>query len=556
MKQAFMYQLVDTLVGLMGDHFSELKAQQEHITRIVRIEEEKFIKTLDKGLKLLDDAIAKLGAEQILSGETLFTLYDTFGFPLDSTQDILRDRAIQLDVQGFNQCMQEQRVRARSAWTGSGESSVPAAVFSLHEEHGATQFIGYEQTQSPAMILALLQGQEPKVILQEGEEAWLFCNPTPFYAESGGQVGDSGMISTATGRFLVHKTIKTLPDVFAHVGVVQEGSIEVHQAADCVVDASRRAAICHNHTATHLLHEQLRLVLGEHVKQAGSLVNAERLRFDFNHMEPMSDAEVKDVEGRVNRIVWQNHVLNSQCMTPDEAVAQGAMALFGEKYGDEVRVVTAGTSVELCGGTHVQSLGDIGLFRILSEVGIASGVRRIEAITGEQAYQQSLLEQAQLQSIGQQLRVAPADSVARVQQLQEKLKATEKTLSALQARQASSSLDDLITQAVDCAGTKLLAVQIPPQEGVDLRDLMDKCKSKLKSGVIVLAMVRGEKVQLIAGVTKDLVKQFHAGKIIREVAEKVGGRGGGRPDMAQAGGTQPEHVAKALAVIPSLMLGH
>ncbi|MDQ6962887.1 MAG: alanine--tRNA ligase [Mariprofundaceae bacterium] len=552
-KQAFMYQLVETLVDLMGEHFSELKAQQEHITRIVRIEEERFIKTLDKGLKLLDDAIEQLDASRTLAGQTLFTLYDTFGFPLDLTQDILRDTDIVLDVAGFNQCMQSQRERARSAWSGSGESSLPPAVFSLHEEHGATQFLGYESTQSEAVLLALLQGENLKVSLQEGEEAWLFCNQTPFYAESGGQVGDSGTITTPTGTFLVKKTIKTLPDLFAHVGVVQHGHIDVHQGASCRVEQPRRNQLCHNHTATHLLHEQLRVVLGDHVKQAGSLVNAERLRFDFNHMEPMSAAEKKDVEQRVNQIIWQNEALENQCMSQDDAIAQGAIALFGEKYGDEVRVVKAGTSVELCGGTHVKSLGDIGLFRLISEVGIASGVRRIEAITGFSAYQAMQQEQAQLHDIASQLRVNPLETVAKVQQLQDKLKSTEKELSALQAKQASSSLDDLITQATDCAGTKLLAMQIPPQEGVDLRDLMDKCKSKLKSGVIVLAIVRGEKVQLIAGVTKDLLKQFHAGNIIREIAKIVGGRGGGRPDMAQAGGTQPENVEKALAIIPSLM---
>lgn len=555
MKQAFMYQLVETLVACMGKHFTELQEQQEHITRMIRVEEERFIKTLDKGLKLLDDAIAQLDDTRLLKGETLFTLYDTYGFPLDLTQDILRDSDIQLDVTGFNQCMKTQRERARSAWAGSGENSIPTAIFSLHEEHGTTRFLGYDTTKTDTVLLALLQGNDTKVVLHEGDKAWLFCQQTPFYAESGGQVGDSGTITTATGQFVVHQTIKTLPDIFAHVGVVKQGHIEVHQPASCVVDEQRHANICHNHTATHLLHEQLRAVLGDHVKQAGSLVNDERLRFDFNHMQPMTPEEKQTVELRVNQIIWQNHRLKSQCMSHDEAISQGAMALFGEKYGDEVRVVKAGTSVELCGGTHVNYLGDIGLFRIISEIGIASGVRRIEAVTGQHAYRQVQQEQHQLQEIGQQLRVTPAEAITRVQQLQEKLKVTEKELASLQARQASSSLDQLITQAVDCAGTQLLAARIPPQTGVDLRDLMDKCKSKLKSGVVVLAIVRGEKVQLIAGVTKDLVKQFHAGNIIREVAKQVGGKGGGRPDMAQAGGTQPEHVEKALASIPRLITG-
>ncbi|WP_167630982.1 alanine--tRNA ligase [Mariprofundus ferrooxydans] len=553
MYEAFIYKLVDALVAEMGDHFAELKESQGNIEQVIRIEEERFIKTLDKGLKLVEQAAASAGKGGTIPGKTLFALYDTFGFPTDLTADILKGTDISLDMDGFERCMEEQRTRARAAWGGSGESALPKALFELREHHGPTEFLGYDTLSSEGVITGLIRDGEAVDTLHAGEEGWLVANQTPFYAESGGQAGDTGLITIGDAIFEVSDTRKMLSDLFVHTGKVVKGSFEAGSVVHFAVDEDRRAAIRRNHTATHLMHAVLRKVLGEHVKQAGSLVNEQRLRFDFNHFKPVSEEERKVIEAEVNAAIWANDPVETKLMSQDEAVASGAMALFGEKYGDEVRVVSAGFSTELCGGTHVSATGDIGPFRIVSEAGIAAGVRRIEAVTGSAAYQSLVADIHTLEEAAGHLKVRPFEAADAVVTLQGKLKDAEKELTSLRAKQSTGLLDDLIKQAVEVNGVKLLAVEV---SGVkDMRDFMDKAKGKLKSGILVFGMKNGPKVQLIAGVTQDLLGTYHAGNIVREVAMICGGKGGGKPDMAMAGGTEPDKLKQALAGVAALISG-
>jgi len=551
MKQAFMFKLVAALVREMGDHFAELKEAQSNIEQVIRIEEERFIKTLDKGLKLVEQAVADAGNGGTIPGKTLFTLYDTFGFPTDLTADILKGQDIQLDMDGFEVCMNEQRERARAAWGGSGEAALPKAVFELREQYGATDFLGHTTLHAEGAISGLIQGDAAVESIKEGDEAWLIANQTPFYAESGGQTGDTGVITGKDGIFEVSDSKKVLADLFIHIGKVKKGTFSVGSTANFEVTGARRAAIACNHTATHLMHAVLRDVLGEHVKQAGSLVNGERLRFDFSHHQPVSDAEKMDIEAKVNAAIWANDAVETHLMTQDEAVASGAMALFGEKYGDEVRVVSAGFSTELCGGTHVKRTGDIGLFRIVSEAGVAAGVRRIEALTHQAAYQSFADDAKQLNRIASQVKVRPYEAVDAVSALQSKLKDTEKSLQSLKAKASTGILDDLIGTAQDVNGIKLLTAEV--KDVADMRDFMDKAKGKLKSGVIVFGQIKGEKVQLVAGVTKDLVGTYNAGNIVREVAKICGGKGGGKADLAMAGGTEVSQLQEALSAVPNLL---
>ncbi len=551
MNEAFLYKLVPTLVAEMGSHFAELVEAASKIAQLIRIEEERFIKTLDKGLKLVEQAVRDAGAAGTIPGKTLFTLYDTYGFPTDLTADILKGQNIYLDMDGFEVCMEEQRTRARAAWGGSGESALPKAVFELHEQHGASEFLGYSTLQAEAVITGLIIGGSCVELLNEGDEAWLISNQTPFYAESGGQAGDTGLITAAGSVFKVSDTKKVLSDLFLHVGEVVRGSFKLGSSANFEVGGVRRDAIRRNHTATHLMHAVLRDLLGDHVKQAGSLVNAERLRFDFSHHQSVSDSERAEIEASVNAAIWANDEVKTNLMTQDEAVASGAMALFGEKYGDEVRVVSAGFSTELCGGTHVSRTGDIGLFRIISETGIAAGVRRIEAVTGQAAYQTYVTDAEALNAVAGKMKVRTFEAVDGVTSLQTKLKEVEKSLQSLKSKAATGVLDELIGSAVEINGVKLLTAEV--KDVADMRDFMDKAKGKLKSGIIIFGQVKGEKVQLVAGVTSDLLKQFHAGNIVREVAIICGGKGGGKPDMAMAGGTEPAKLKAALASVSELL---
>jgi len=551
MHEAFIYKLVDALVREMGDHFTELKTAQANIEQVIRIEEERFIKTLDKGLKLVEEAAARAGDGGTIPGKTLFLLYDTYGFPTDLTADILKGRNIMLDMEGFEACMEEQRNRARAAWGGSGEKSIPKAIFELRGQYGPTEFLGYSTLSAEGVISGLIQGDDAVESLKEGEKGWLIANQTPFYGESGGQAGDTGVITVGDAVFTVFDTKKLLSDLFVHIGKVSKGTINSGETAHFAVEEPRRDAIRRNHTATHLMHAVLRDILGTHVKQAGSLVNAERLRFDFSHHQPLSVEERAEIEAKVNAAIWANNPVDTNIMTQDEAIESGAMALFGEKYGDEVRVVSAGFSTELCGGTHVSRTGDIGPFRIISEAGIAAGVRRIEAATGEAAYQSFVADADTLNHVASKVKVRPFEVADAVAALQSRLKEAEKELSSLKSKASTGVLDELINTAQDVNGIKLLTAEV--KDVADMRDFMDKAKGKLKSGVIVFGQVKGEKVQLVAGVTKDLTDKFHAGNIVREVAILCGGKGGGKPDMAMAGGTEPAKLGQALKQVSSLI---
>ncbi|MDX8391114.1 MAG: alanine--tRNA ligase [Mariprofundaceae bacterium] len=555
MQQAFIFKLVAALVREMGVHFRELTEAQANIEQVIRIEEERFIKTLDKGLKLVEQAVDAAGTGGTISGKTLFSLYDTFGFPTDLTADILKGQDIHLDMAGFEVCMEEQRTRARAAWGGSGEAAIPKALFELRERHGPTEFLGYTTLSAEGVISGLIQGENAVESLNEGEKGWLIANQTPFYGESGGQVGDTGVITAGDAIFTVIDSKKLLSDLFVHVGKVTKGCMTSGNTAHFQVADERRGAIRRNHTATHLMHAVLREVLGTHVKQAGSLVDSERLRFDFSHHQPVSGQEKSEIEAKVNAAIWANDGVKTNIMTQDEAIASGAMALFGEKYGDEVRVVSAGFSTELCGGTHVSRTGDIGPFRIVSESGIAAGVRRIEAVTGEAAYQSFVADVGVLNDVAGHVKARSFEAADAVASLQSRLKEAEKELSSLKAKASTGVLDDLIGTAVDVDANgetiKLLTAEV--KDVADMRDFMDKAKGKLKSGVIVFGQVKGEKVQLVAGVTKDLTDKFHAGNIVREVAQLCGGKGGGKPDMAMAGGTEPVKLKVALAAVGGLL---
>ncbi|MDX8409296.1 MAG: alanine--tRNA ligase [Mariprofundales bacterium] len=552
MEEAFIYQLVPTLVKVMGDHFVELAEQEQTISRMIRIEEERFIRTLDKGLKLVEEAAEQAGDGGTIAGEILFALYDTYGFPLDLTADILRDRNITLDHTGFTACMEQQRQRARAAWGGSGERTIPDAIFQLREAHGATEFLGYETLEAEGVVLGLIADNHAVESLNSGDDGWLISNQTPFYGESGGQAGDTGTIQSDHGRFLVTATKKILPDLFVHIGKIEQGTIARGDVVMQQVTSQRRAAVRRNHTATHLLQMVLRRVLGDHVKQAGSQVDDQRLRFDFNHFSPVTAEDLAAIEQQLFDAIIANQPVTTQIMNQDEAMASGAMALFGEKYGDEVRVVTAGDSVELCGGTHVERTGDIAACRILSESGIAAGVRRIEAVTGYAAFSASQQDRHRLQQIAQQLKTQPDQTVEQLAQLQQRLKETEKTLESTRAKSAAGMLDQLIAQAQEINGVKLLACEVPA-DIANLRDFMDKAKGKLKSGVIAFGSKHGAKVQLIVGVTPDLIERYHAGNLVRTLAESCGGKGGGKPDMAMAGGTKPEQLTKALSQLATLL---
>jgi len=552
MQEAFIYRLVPALVAVMGDHFNELVSQESAITRLIRIEEERFIRTLDKGLKLVEEAVAAAGDGGTIDGQTLFTLYDTYGFPLDLTADIVRQQNITLDHDGFNACMDAQRQRARAAWSGSGEQTIPNAIYQIREQFGPTEFLGYQTLEAEGSVLALMIDQAQVTTLEQGCDAMLISNQTPFYGESGGQIGDRGTILSDHGTFEVSATKKILPDLFVHLGKVTSGTITVRDIMQQKVDSTRRAAIRRNHTATHLLQMVLKRVLGDHVKQAGSQVNEQRLRFDFNHFNPISNDEISEIEQQLFAAIVANDAVTTEVMKQKEAIASGAMALFGEKYGDQVRVVTAGASIELCGGTHVARTGDIGLFRITTETGIAAGVRRIEALTGSAAFQAAQHDQATLRQLTQQLKTQPDQLIEQVAQLQSKLRDSEKALQSAKAKSATGALDTLIAGAETINNIRVLACEAPSDVN-NLRDFMDKAKGKMKSAVIAFGCRKGDKVQLIVGVTADLTNRFHAGKLVNQLAVICGGKGGGKPEMAMAGGSKPDQLSHALAHLKTLI---
>ncbi len=539
----FFYRLVDTVVSEMGDAYPLIRQTQEQIERVLLKEEEQFELTLDQGMRILNDAIDAMESTEI-PGEVVFKLYDTYGFPTDLTADVARERNLTIDLEGFEQEMTAQRERARAA-------SQFDAVETGEIELGVTSsFTGYETLEGSANILAVVQDGGVVETVTTGSEALLVLDTTPFYAESGGQVGDRGVISAGTGRFSVTDTVKD-GDSWLHRGRVIEGQLSTGDQVSTVVDHETRDAIRLNHSATHLLHAALRQVLGEHVNQRGSLVDSEKLRFDFSHFEAVSKSELREIERLVNQQVRQNSPIETEVMDINAAKEKGAMALFGEKYSEEVRVLTMGDgfSVELCGGTHAVRTGDIGLFRIVSEQGIASGVRRIEALTGRGALTE-VEETDDLLAESASLLKAEKTSIAeKIQSLVDQNKKLEKTISDLNRKLASGGGQDLSESAIDLGEFKLLVSQLDGADPKSLPDALDRLKNKLGSGIVVLGTVNEGKVGLIAGVTKDLTDRFNAGDVVNQVASQVGGKGGGRPDMARAGGSDPAALPGALASV-------
>ncbi|TVM07538.1 MAG: alanine--tRNA ligase [Halomonas sp.] len=548
-NEPFFHTLVEALDVEMGDAYPELREAKAQIARILLKEEEQFARTLDHGMGLLEAALDELDGK-VLPGATVFKLYDTYGFPYDLTADVCRERGVSLDEEGFQHELNAQRERARAASQFGADYSATVAL------DGETIFSGYDQLEDDTRVTALVDHQGNEMAsLDAGQKGIVVLERTPFYGESGGQVGDTGYLHFASGRFQVTDTQKQSGH-HLHYGVMVEGSLNVGSQVHPQVDASLRAATVRNHSATHLLHKALRMVLGDHVQQKGSLVTAERLRFDFSHFEPMTTEELREVERLVNEQILANAPTKTQQMTLDEAKAKGAAALFEAKYADNVRVLTIGAddfSIELCGGTHVARSGDIGCCHLVSEAGIASGVRRIEAITGENALNYFYQQEARVQSVGERLKVKPEQVEARVDALLERNRQLEKQLEQLNAKLASAAGSDMLAQAQDIQGVKLIATQLENVAGKELRNVMDQLKNKLGSGVIVLGVAdkQASKVSLIVGVTQDLTGSIKAGELVNHVASQVGGKGGGRADMAQAGGSQPDALPEALKSVSS-----
>ncbi|MBB5391456.1 MULTISPECIES: alanine--tRNA ligase [unclassified Herbaspirillum] len=534
----FFYKLVKDLVAQMGAAYPELPEAAARVEQVLQQEEERFGETLEHGMKILEAALAANTGK--LDGETAFTLYDTYGFPLDLTADICRERNVELDEAGFAAAMERQKSTARAA----GKFKMAAAIEYAGDK---TKFVGYESLAQQAKVLALYVAGSPVQKIDAGQDAIVVLDATPFYAESGGQSGDAGVLEAPAGAlFAVADTQKIQADVFGHHGQLIKGSLAVGDTVAARVDADQRARTMRNHSATHLMHKALREVLGSHVSQKGSLVDADKTRFDFSHNAPMTAEEIRRVEEIVNREVLANAATSARLMGYDDAIAAGAMALFGEKYGDEVRVLSIGTSTELCGGTHVARTGDIGLFKIVSEGGVAAGIRRVEAVTGEGALALVQSLSNRVAEAAAALKTQPEELLPRIGQVQDQVKALEKELAALKSKLASSQGDELVSQAVDIKGIKVLAATLEGADVATLREAMDKLKDKLKSAAIVLASVKDGKVSLIAGVTADATAKVKAGELVNFVAQQVGGKGGGRPDMAQAGGTDPSGLPGAL----------
>jgi alanyl-tRNA synthetase len=546
--KVFFYRLAPILALEMKDVYPELKKALANVEKVLKREEQRFAQTLDQGMGILEEAIANLKGSQI-DGETVFKLYDTFGFPVDLTADVARERDLTIDMPGFEVEMTKQRDRARQA----GDFKTTQKGVDISD---ATEFLGYQQLENSSSVQALIKDGELVDGIEAGDSAIIVLAESSFYGESGGQVGDCGLLSNADVNFEVNNTQKQKSGAFEHHGVLSSGVLKVGDVVAATVDKNLRKRIARNHSATHLLHAALRAVLGESVTQKGSLVEGDKLRFDFSHDEVISKAELDKIEGMVNRKILGNTKVHTDVTDIETAKKKGAMALFGEKYGDTVRVLTMGKddfSVELCGGTHVNLLGDIGLFRIISESGIAAGVRRIEAMSGYDAYQFDKQTEDSLSEIAQMIKSSNVQAVEKVAQLIKQQKELEKQIATFQKQLASNQGDDLVNQAEDINGVKLLSTVVEGVNGKDLRDIADKLKDKLGSAVVVLAAVSGDKVSLVAGVTKDLTNKYQAGKVLNHVAQQVGGKGGGRPDMAQGGGTDPSKLTKALASVKDLI---
>lgn len=536
-KTPFFHKLVPDLVRLMGGAYPNLKASEKKITETLKAEEERFFETLENGMEILDAALA--GGKKVLPGDVAFKLHDTYGFPLDLSADVCRERDVTVDEAGFNAAMEKQKAAGRAA----GKFKMDRAL----EYTGAGNvFTGYDKLEEPAKVVALYKDGTPVQQLKEGDNGVVVLDTTPFYAESGGQVGDCGILAAEGVQFGVEDTQKIKADVFGHHGTQTQGTLKVGDTVKAAVDMQRRHATMRNHSVTHLMHKALREVLGDHVQQKGSLVDADKTRFDFTQNTPVTDEQIREIEKRVNAEILANRETLARVMEIEAAKATGAMMLFGEKYGDTVRVLDIGSSRELCGGTHVQRTGDIGLFKIVSEGGVAAGIRRVEAVTGANAlaYLQQL-ESAVHQAAGT-LKAPTAELQGRITQVLEQVKALEKEVAQLKGKLASSQGDELVSQAVDVKGIKVLAATLVGADAKTLRDTMDKLKDKLKTAAIVLAAVDGGKVQIAAGATADVMGRVKAGELVNFVAQQVGGKGGGKPDMAMAGGTDASQLPAAL----------
>ncbi len=540
-KQPFFFKLVPDLVKAMGEAYPELVKLNERVAQVLKQEEERFAETLENGMVVLESALQS--EDKMLDGDTVFRLYDTFGFPLDLTADIARERNITVDFAGFEAAMGQQRERARAASKFGTQSAV--------EYNGQkTEFHGYDTLTLAGKVVAIYKGGSAVPAIEAGDSAVIVLDKTPFYAESGGQVGDRGQLVASRGTFHVSDTQKIQSEVFGHHGVLHTGVIAIGDTVEAKVDTAARSRAAYNHSATHLMHAALRKVLGPHVQQKGSLVDADRTRFDYSHNEPLNAQQIREIEQLVNQEIRRNEAVEARIMKYDDAIKTGAMALFGEKYGDEVRVLTMGDfSTELCGGTHVGRTGDIGFFKVVSESGIAAGVRRIEAVTAEGALSWVQQQEASLQQAAGALKAPVQEVTQKIGQIVDNVKSLEKELARLKSKLASSQGDDVAAQAVGVKGAKVLAALLDGADSKALREAMDKLKDKLKSCAVVLAAVEGGKVTLIAGVSADLIGKVKAGELVNFVAQQVGGKGGGRPDMAQAGGTDPSKLPQALASV-------
>ncbi|MGZ5195543.1 MAG: alanine--tRNA ligase [Ramlibacter sp.] len=536
-KTPFFHKLVPDLVKLMGEAYPHLAAAKQKIMDVLKAEEERFYETLENGMEILDAALA--GDAKVLAGDVAFKLHDTYGFPLDLSADVCRERGVSVDEAGFNAAMDKQKAAGRAA----GKFKMDRVLEYTGE---GNVFVGYEKLEEPAKVVAIYVDGTPAAELKSGQDGIVVLDTTPFYAESGGQVGDAGTLASGSARFTVDDTQKIKADVFGHHGQLAQGTLGVGDTVTAKVDMARRHATMRNHSVTHLMHKALREVLGAHVQQKGSLVDADKTRFDFTHNQPVTDTEIREIEKRVNAEILANQETLARVMDIEAAQKTGAVMLFGEKYGDVVRVLDIGTSRELCGGTHVSRTGDIGLFKVVGESGVAAGIRRIEAVTGANAlaYLQNL--EATVNQVAGTLKAAPSELQGRVTQVLDQVRVLEKELAQLKGKLASSQGDELVAQAVDVKGIKVLAARLDGADAKTLRDTMDKLKDKLKSAAIVLASVEGGKVQIAAGVTADHMGKVKAGELVNFVAQQVGGKGGGKPDMAMAGGTDPSKLPAAL----------
>jgi len=543
LRDAFFHKLVEPLKQEMGDAYPELVKAQANIERVLQQEEHRFAETLDQGMVILDEAIDVL-TDKVIPGETVFKLYDTYGFPVDLTADIARERGFQVDMQSYENAMQAQKNQSRAS------SQFGVDYQDKLEVSGATIFSGYDHLDDKGEITQLFRDGHSVDKLSSGENGIIVMDRTPFYAESGGQVGDQGVLKIGANIFIVTDTQKQ-NEACLHIGYLKSGALNVNDKVTASVNRSERRDTAYNHSATHLMHAALRKVLGDHVTQKGSLVNAQRLRFDFSHFEPVSPEQVERIEDMVNEKIRANYAVQTQLMSQEEAMASGAMALFGEKYGDTVRVLSMGDfSVELCGGTHVKRTGDIGLFKIITETGVAAGVRRIEAVTGPGALQWIKTNDATLHTIASLLKGSRENLEDKVSLLVEKSRKAEKEVEQLKAKLASNQGADLVSQAQDVDGIKVLAVRLDGADPKSLRDTMDQLKNKLGTAAVVLAAVNDDKISLVAGVTSDQTERLRAGNLVNAVAQQVGGKGGGRPDMAMAGGNNPAALDAALKSVP------